>query len=265
MKVIEETARCFYLKIALEAVTEFRVDFERFVFVDSNVFGLPLAWNVHSRGTAWLGGDFELGVFEFVSPKKVYASSSWRRHQPADKEKFDFVVYEFDRISDNNPKSDTTSLKSERERKKGEGKTQIVSHGIILKKKGWKDDDIVEGSANKETCMGDIIGESNVNKGAGVRDIIGDANLNIRAGEINLNKRAGLGDIIGDDNSEDNSKDDSDSDDNDYLGDKENMVDEVDVDMSDFHLNIDNDVEWVGVVTRKWWKKTMKNEKLSFG
>lgn len=38
----------------------------------------------------------------------------------------------------------------------------------------------------------------------------------------------------------------SDSDDSEYLIDKNNMVEDIDVDMSKFYLNIDKDAKWVG-------------------
>lgn len=46
-------------------------------------------------------------------------------------------------------------------------------------------------------------------------------------------------------------EDESDSDDSDYFVDEEDVVEEINVDMHDYHFNIDNDVEWVRQTVRE--------------
>ncbi|CAI9267040.1 unnamed protein product [Lactuca saligna] len=57
-----------------------------------------------------------------------------------------------------------------------------------------------------------------------------------------------------DDNSsgdEINSGDDSESQDGDFLVDEDNIIDDVEVDMREFHLNVDPDVEWIGGASKR--------------
>ncbi|CAI9304457.1 unnamed protein product [Lactuca saligna] len=57
-----------------------------------------------------------------------------------------------------------------------------------------------------------------------------------------------------DDNSsgdEINSGDDSESQDGDFLVDEDNIIDDVEVDMREFHLNVEPDVEWIGGASKR--------------
>nr|KAJ0211262.1 hypothetical protein LSAT_V11C400228420 [Lactuca sativa] len=75
-------------------------------------------------------------------------------------------------------------------------------------------------------------------------DMVSD-NANIMETEIEHNS---------DDNSsgdEINSGDDSESQDGDFLLDEDNIIDDVKVDMREFHLNVDPDVEWIGGASKR--------------
>lgn len=61
-------------------------------------------------------------------------------------------------------------------------------------------------------------------------------NDNIRRDDVNK----------GNDYGDSHNNEGSDSDDSEYLIDKNNIVEDIDVDMSEFYLNIDKDAEWVG-------------------
>nr|KAJ0193962.1 hypothetical protein LSAT_V11C800453920 [Lactuca sativa] len=90
---------------------------------------------------------------------------------------------------------------------------------------GWKGDDIWEKNMNKVDVVGHSIWEDNMNKGSHV-------------------------DSVRDYDARDNNEG-SDSDDNDYLVDEDNMVENVDIDVLNFYLNIDKDVGWLGMRNNK--------------
>lgn len=106
---------------------------------------------------------------------------------------------------------------------------------IVLRLEGG---DIWEKNMNKVDVVGHSIREDNMNKGSHV-------------------------DSVSDYDTRDNNEG-SDYDDNDYLVDEDNMVENVDIDVLNFYLNIDKDVGWLGVATKEWTKKTMKKQKLKF-
>lgn len=90
-----------------------------------------------------------------------------------------------------------------------------------------------------------------------MNDNIVDNNENTNQNNGNVDENHGKNGNNNGDNNDDNGSrsnngdgdhvEGSDSDDDsDYIVDEDNIVEDVDVDMTDFHLNIDNDAEWVG-------------------
>nr|KAJ0200387.1 hypothetical protein LSAT_V11C600312110 [Lactuca sativa] len=75
-------------------------------------------------------------------------------------------------------------------------------------------------------------------------DMVSD-NANIMETEI---EHSSDDNSIGD---EINSGDDSESQDGDFLLDEDNIIDDVEVDMREFHLNVDPDVEWIGGASKR--------------
>nr|GEU57806.1 hypothetical protein [Tanacetum cinerariifolium] len=117
----------------------------------------------------------------------------------------------------------------------------VVEVNNIMKELGHNDEDVIEDVSEDEWLQKSL-------RLVGIKKKHAVENDNVR-GQSSRNESMNVEDDRDDGSNSDDgstSDDDSDSQDSDFLVNPDNMIDDVDVDMTEFKSNIDANVEWVG-------------------